>query len=139
QPMLATGLEGDPNAGVSLPYIAGSVVRGAVIGLFLQHNSQKDLAVAERDLFFNDQVRFLNAYPLVEVSNNELPKRSLPTPLSWHKEKDGKEIYGGEDADRNIYDFAKTNAKKEDPNGEKQFKGLNARFFAFKDATSSHV
>lgn len=128
QPMLATGLEGDPNAGVSLPYVPGSVLRGAVIGLFLQDNSQTDLAVAERDLFFNEKVCFLNAYPLVEIPSNPIPKRSLPIPFSWHKEKDQTEDVGA-----GFYDFARTKNELENP------KGLAAKFFAFKDATSINV
>lgn len=139
QPMLATGLEGDPNAGVSLPYIPGSVLRGAIIGLFLQNTAQADLAKTERKLFFSDDVCFLNAYPLVEVAKYESPKRSLPTPLSWHKEKDGTEKGGEDELDRTIYDFAKTTAKAQDAKGEKQFKGLSAKFFAFKESLGSNV
>jgi hypothetical protein len=47
-----------------------------------------------RDLFFNDTVRYLNVYPLVA------DQRSLPVPLSWHKEKDAEEVEGEE-----FYDF----------------------------------
>src|SRR6266853_1634635 len=103
EPMLATGLEGDPNAGVSLKYVAGSVLRGAVIGLYLrdkrtklnlQGNVELDLSnESERSLFFNGKVLYLNAYPQSEG------KRSLPVPLSWLKEKDT-------DAHKNFFDFS---------------------------------
>ena len=141
QPMLATGLEGDPNAGVSMPYIAGSVLRGAVISRFL-NNTQPDLAFAERDLFFNEKVCFLNAYPLVEIF--EAPKRSLPTLLSWHKVKDEEE-----EKNNNFYDFSNITPEKvneelnrnksDDEKDNKQFKGLTTRFIAFIDATGSNV
>lgn len=111
QPLLATGLEGDANIGISLNYIAGSVLRGAIVGLSPKKN---DIARQERDLFFNGKVKFLNAYPLINSV------RALPVPLSWQRHKDEKEEDG-----KNFKDFSK--AEK-----EKDHKNLSNPFFAFK-------
>lgn len=114
EPMLATGLEGDPNAGVSLKYIPGSVLRGVVIGFYLRNKNIAELSLdpCERDLFINGRVCYLNTYP---ESNG---KRSLPTPISWQKEKDT-------DQNKNFFDFS---WKKRDC---KQYKDLGSAFFVF--------
>lgn len=128
EPMLCVGLEGDPNAGVSLKYIPGSVLRGAVIG---KYGKILDAAVKkERELFFDGTVRYLNAYPVVEG------KRSLPVPLSWHIEKDTEEIENGR-----FYDFVRCDEKiwknpNSDDNKIKNPKSLNANFFTFKDSAT---
>ncbi len=118
EPMLCVGLEGDPNAGVSLKYIPGSVLRGAIIG---KYGKILDAAtVKERKLFFDGSVRYLNAYPLVKS------KRSLPVPLSWHIEKDEEEIKGCE-----FYDFVRADkAQLKNP------KGLSISFFAFENTST---
>lgn len=141
EPMLATGLEGDPNTGISMHYIAGSVLRGAIIKLYQNDRRKTDKSFeidsandVIRNLFFNGKVCFLNAYPLVKTGQYDDPKRSFPIPFSWHKEKDQEEKQG-----KNCYDFAKTSAQEVDPNGEKQFKGLNGRFFAFKDNSGNNI
>lgn len=122
EPLLATGLEGDPNAGVSLKYVPGSVLRGAVIGLYLrdkkaklnlQGNVELELSNdSERNLFFNGRVLYLNAYPQSDGN------RSLPTPLSWQKEKDT-------DAHNAFCDF---NWRHRD---NRQYKDLGSPFFVF--------
>ncbi len=127
EPLLATGLEGDPNAGVSLKYVAGSVLRGAVIGLFLrdkkatlnlQGNVQLDLSnEGERSLFLSGKILFLNSYPQAEG------KRSLPIPLSWLKEKDTE-------ANSSFCDF---NLKERD---SKQYKDLGSPFFVFTNSAT---
>ena len=126
QPMLATGLEGDPNAGVSLYYIPGSVLRGAIIGLYLRNKGGKELSLSndERRLFFDGTVRYLNSYPLVVV--REEPVRSLPVPLGWQKLKDREEA-------EDFFDFALTTPVEQDPKGKEQFKNLSSPFFVFKD------
>jgi CRISPR-associated protein Csx10 len=122
EPMLATGLEGDPNAGVSQPFIAGSVLRGAIIKLYQNKNGKIDAAETEAgNLFFNGRVCFLNAYPLVSINRDE-EIRSFPVPISWHKVKDQTEENG-----KPCFDFAIE--RKDDT----QYKGLNTKFFAFKD------
>lgn len=78
---LFTALEGDPNSGVSFPYIPGSVLRGALIHKYRATNAFDPAADATRQLFFNGTTRFLNAYPVVHDALGE------PTPKTWHHVK----------------------------------------------------
>lgn len=86
QPVLATSFQGDPNSDVSYSYLPGSMIRGALIGRYLQrHQPQNtDILTDEtvRQLFFNGSTRYLNAYL---YSQNQ--RRTLPLPKSWIKEK----------------------------------------------------
>lgn len=79
EPLLATGLEGDPNAGISLPYVAGSLLRGVAIGRYQGTKEASDSAF--RRLFLDGTTRFLNGYPIVAG------QRSLPCPRSLMKDK----------------------------------------------------
>lgn len=81
--VLATAPGGDPNTDESLPYIPGSLIRGAIIARYLANggDSQSD---AFTQLFLDGSVRYLNAYPLGEES----PVRTLPAPYCWVQEKD---------------------------------------------------
>ena len=84
EPLLATALEGDPNSSVSLPFIPGSMLRGALIARHLAHTSIPDAAgdpTCHR-LFFDGHTRYLHAYPLDRKRN-----RTLPTPRAWKVEK----------------------------------------------------
>lgn len=84
EPLLATELQGDPNSAVTTPFIPGSALRGAIIGRYLdQHHAIDDFAKNQltRQLFLNGQTCYLNAHPL---NHNH---RTLPTPISWNKEK----------------------------------------------------
>jgi CRISPR-associated protein Csx10 len=85
EPVLATALDGDPNSAVSLPYIPGSMVRGALVAHYLAQNPTADLAADPkgRKLFLNEQTRYLNAYPVI----GQARRRALPTPLSWKVQK----------------------------------------------------
>lgn len=86
QPLLATSFQGDPNSDVSFSYIPGSMLRGALIGLYMRQEGLNDLDLGNtkiRQLFFDpDHTRYLNAY--LEDSAGQ---RTLPTPKSWFKEK----------------------------------------------------
>jgi len=84
EPLLATALEGDPNSSVSLPFIPGSMLRGALIARYLAHTSIPDVAANPtcRHLFFDGHTRYLHAYPLDRVG-----KRTLPTPRAWKVKK----------------------------------------------------
>lgn len=96
EPLLATSIAGDPNSGVSYPYIPGSVVRGAVVGAYLQNKGLSTLDAGDEEaqrLFFDAQTRCLNAYP-TSVDR----RRCLPTPRSWFKIKGDKHSL--------IYDYA---------------------------------
>lgn len=76
-------LTGDPNSAVSYPFIPGSVIRGMMIGRFVQSQRKQDThfqldATGEYShLFFSSQTRYLNAYPIIDG------KRSLPVPATW--------------------------------------------------------
>ena len=118
EPALVTDLEGDPNSGVSFPYLPGSTLRGVVIAKYQQAHGIKDLAgdPHARRLFFDGTTRYLNAYPL-----DRLDKRTAPMPLSLHREK------GQEDL---IQDFASENPSE----GEgQQWQTVNTPFCMFSD------
>jgi CRISPR-associated protein Csx10 len=126
EPLLATGLEGDPNAGVSQNYVSGSVLRGAIIGLYLRDENKKqlDLTDGERRLFFDGTVHFLDSYQLANTENGEV--RSLPTPLAWQEEKDAD--------DNSFRNFCVTDRVE-------NYKNLGNPFFAFEsdDFTTSNT
>lgn len=85
EPALVTALEGDPNSAVAFDYIPGSVIRGAVIGLFMRQHGDLNVADdATRRVFFSPDTQYLNAYPVVNGA------RSLPVPKSWSVEKGQK-------------------------------------------------
>jgi CRISPR-associated protein Csx10 len=89
--LLMTAVESDPNSAVSLSYVPGSALRGALVGRYLTDYEEDDLAAdAEaRKLFFDAHTRYLNAYPV-----DDKGKRTLPTPNAWKKRKgDGGDAY----------------------------------------------
>lgn len=103
QPLLATSFQGDPNSDVSYPYIPGSIIRGALISRYLKLPGKQNLDIVadgiSRRLFFDGTTRYLNAYP-----NSQENLRSLPTLLSWRKEK-GKELKDAKDK-IDVYDWS---------------------------------
>ena len=97
---------GDENSRVSLDYIPGNTIKGAVIQQYLMQNSigEEEMQDADsnvRKLFFSDAVRFLNAYPYDEAFTDH--PRSLPVPFSWFVEKKDKE---NQNNNRAVWDFA---------------------------------
>lgn len=86
QPVLAAHPgAGDENSSETYPFIPGSVLRGALIGRYLELHPGVDISRAAPGSprpFFDGSCRFLNGYPL---STEGL--RMLPAPLSWRKEK----------------------------------------------------
>lgn len=120
EPLMATGLEGDPNSNVTLDYIPGSVIRGALIGHYLNDKSKRELAFDgnERELFFDGSVRYLNAYPLIRLSLDEV--RSLPTPLSLYAKK-------GAEPGATVHDLSYQSLK--DAFGDEQSKQVSLPFF----------
>jgi len=95
EPTLVTAIQGDPNEGVAFDYIPGSTLRGAIIKKYLRTNHLTELDSADphiRRLFIDGTTSYLNGYPL-----DSLDKRTLPTPLSWHREKGNEQ---------EIFDFA---------------------------------
>ncbi len=103
QPFLATSFQGDPNSDVSYPYIPGSMIRGALIGRYLQRNGLQDADILNnetvRRLFFDGNARYLNAY-----ISSQKEKRTFPALLSWRKEK-GEELKKEGDG-ITVYDFS---------------------------------
>lgn len=86
QPLLIGQLgAGEENSAISFNYIAGSTIRGALIGRYMERNGVKvDLTdEAMRRLFFTNAVSYLNSYPQDETGN-----RTLPTPRSWRVESE---------------------------------------------------
>lgn len=114
QPILATSLQGDPNSDVSHSYILGSMVRGMLIGRYLQRHGVKttdDILDSQRfpdikRLFFDTQkTRYLNAYP-ADIEQ----KRTLPVPRSWYKNKD----VTFSDKPETVFDFSKISVDERD-------------------------
>ena len=94
-PLLVTGANGgDPNSEIGLPYVPGSVLRGALAWRYLAVNGKADDQF--RRLFLRGAVRFLHAYPV--ASNGQ---RTLPAPLTWHKPKDATPATAVSDFARN--------------------------------------
>lgn len=103
-PLLATQLSaGEENSSKSFNYIPGSMLRGALINLYLrERRAQKQgtydpaLDPVCRRLFFDGTNCYLNAYP---VDNNFY--RTIPKPLSWYMKKEELEDDNG-----TVYDLA---------------------------------
>lgn len=104
EPLLATQLgAGEENSSQSSCFIPGSMLRGALVNLYLKMRKAQGREVVDpaidpdcRRLFFEGATCYLNAYPVV---GNSL--RTLPKPLSWYMEKEELESDEG-----TIYDFA---------------------------------
>lgn len=99
QPLLVTQPgAGEENSATAYHFVPGSVLRGAVIGRYLQEHRVADAAQDPtcRHLFFDGAVRYLNAYPL-----DRLGQRMLPKPLSWRVNKVDRD-----NPSAVIYDFA---------------------------------
>jgi len=101
EPVLVTQVgSGDPNSAVGFDFIPGTVIRGALIGRYLQRRNEDKVDATDEDfrrLFFDGNVRFLNAYP----AETRTEVRTLPTPLSWRR---------GKDEDYPIYNIALDNS-----------------------------
>jgi CRISPR-associated protein Csx10 len=106
-PLLVAGVHyGDENSRISLDYVPGSTIKGAVISQFLRNNKLDNDVMHKSDsdarkVFFDDKVRFLNAYPYTDVFPGY--PRALPVPASWYIEKSDKE---NQNDDRQVWDFA---------------------------------
>lgn len=85
EPLLATSLQGDPNSSVSLTYVPGSLLRGALIQHYIHKYTLGDRLLEDenaRRLFFDGGTRYLHAYPLSEQG-----QRTLPVPRSLLRRK----------------------------------------------------
>ncbi|MBL8170419.1 MAG: hypothetical protein JNJ50_19830 [Acidobacteria bacterium] len=114
EPVLANAIGGDPNSAQSLPFIPGALVRGALIRLYQEDKKLTALDAGDADsevrrLFFNDQTRYLHAYPVVDSDI----RRALPAPLGWQTYK---RLEAGESVnDRVLFDlsYEKRNSNKQ--------------------------
>jgi len=119
EPGLFTALEGDPNSGVSFPFIPGSVLRGALIHKYRGANKINPADDAARRLFFNGATRFLNGYPVADNAP------SAPTPRAWqHVKRD----------EANVSD-----ATIETLDDKKQWAELSAPFAIRQDANAKTI
>lgn len=89
EPVLANSLAGDSNSARSLPFIPGSLIRGALVASYLREHDQpsnKEQMADFRRLFLTTETRYLHAYLL-----SDRGQRAYPTPLSWKVQK-GEEV-----------------------------------------------
>lgn len=112
QPLLVTGLEGDPNTKTAVDYIPGSVMRGVLIERYLASQGRSELDARdpdERRRFLTDATRYLNAYPVIGG------RRGLPTPKSLRKQKlDVDRTKSEAEVGTNIYDLSCLGASPRD-------------------------
>ncbi len=103
QPLLATSFKGDPNSDVSYSFIPGSMIRGGLIGRYMQQHQLSELDLSKdtvKYLFFDAKSTcYLNAYLLSQQGN-----RTLPVPRSWFKDKDAE--LRDESTEITVYDFS---------------------------------
>ncbi|PJF38835.1 MAG: hypothetical protein CUN55_16130, partial [Phototrophicales bacterium] len=141
EPAIFAALEGDPNSAVTYPYIPGSVIRGMIIGRFIQsqrtQNKHFELEANGQysHLFFSPQTRYLNAYPLIKG------KRSLPVPTTWMIPK----YKTSDEASLHIADTAYA-SKQENGNKASKLKSLsgftvveNGKAYVYKPKTTINV
>jgi CRISPR-associated protein Csx10 len=121
EPLLATGVFGEPNSAVSLPFVPGSMICGALAAAYLRNvpttvytDDETVRPVQQgaddpvfRRMFLDGATRFLHAYPLIEE------RRALPVAMSWYEEK--------EDTTCKVYDFLLAPYSIKDP---KPLRGL---------------
>lgn len=133
EPALVTALAGDPNTAASFDYLPGSVLRGALISVYMRQNGLKALSdedpVAQR-LFLNGQTQYLNGY----LQDRE-GQRSLPRPLAWQQDKEDQQK-ATEENPAPVLDFA-YEAPEDDP--EKQWKSAKKPFFSFVKTKSDTI
>ena len=96
-PLLVTGLGGHPGSARTLPYIPGSVLRGAVARALGDPGTGAERLAEFRQLILDGRVCYLNAYPVASE------RRSLPVPLSFRIPKDQPQ---GPDGSLKVFDLA---------------------------------
>ncbi len=95
---------GDANQLTTAGYIPGTVLRNTLATDYIKENKLSDKAALDetcRRLFFDDQIRFLNAYPV-----NRKSQRTLPTPISWYAGKENLADFHNRDIPLPIFDFS---------------------------------
>jgi CRISPR-associated protein Csx10 len=120
--VLVARLAGDANTVISNQYLPGSVLRGALLKNYCHDHNIRNIDCRNeslRKIFFSNNTRFLNGYPV------EAGKRSLPVPRSWQTEKGEKSP---------IYDFS---VKR--PANVAQWKAIGSPFFVFSGTGKSLI
>lgn len=85
EPLLAGQAQtNEQNSRISLPFIPGSMVRGALIRRYIAGSTLDAADDIAQQLFLNGEVCYLNAYPAHPANNS----RMLPKPLSWFVRKE---------------------------------------------------
>jgi CRISPR-associated protein Csx10 len=106
-PLLATDIEGEPNSAISHSYIPGSLLRGALVSLYLGNEGRGRRAfdaVADseaRAIFVTNETRFLHAYPISESG-----QRALPLSFAWRYNKE--DHHTEEDKYWKVYDLSRS-------------------------------
>lgn len=123
QPLLVTQVVSqEENSSISMDYIPGSAIRGAMANMFFKSHAQDEVQQRKsfmRDVFFDGGVYFLNAYPLSSDG-----RRVLPKPLSWRVDKEKRD-----DSSTTIFDYALIGP--DDRNLPKQTSLVNGAFFQY--------
>jgi CRISPR-associated protein Csx10 len=86
EPAILTAIDGEPNSAVSYDFIPGGVMRGFFIGEAMRQYNLHEIDPTDEApcrLFFSNQTRYLNLYPVING------RRSLPVPASWRVKKYG--------------------------------------------------
>lgn len=86
-PAVLTGLDGNPDSARTLEHVPGSVVRGAIARALGDPGNDPQRLARFRELVLSGRVRYLDAYPVADG------RRSLPTPVSWRREKYGETVH----------------------------------------------
>ncbi|MDD3925070.1 MAG: hypothetical protein PHT33_00250 [bacterium] len=84
-PAIITALGGDPNSSLSLPFIPGAAVRGAMAKILGDPGTDVSKQQEFYNLVLSGTVRYLHAYPA------QSDRRALPMPVSVRREKDMQE------------------------------------------------
>ena len=86
-PVIASSLERDANSARSLPYLPGSMLRGAVARALGDPDRNEERRARFEELVLSGQVCYLNAYP------TSASGRALPTPAGLRMEKYGDRFH----------------------------------------------
>ncbi len=81
EPTLVTSLQGDPNSAVAFDYLPGSVLRGVLIGKYLEYLGSKSVDTSDstlRRLFFDGTTRYLSLCPGSEKRTMKTISSILP-------------------------------------------------------------
>lgn len=100
EPALLPSAAGDPNTVVTRQEVYGSVILGAAAGHYLRQTGKSPEAAEFRHAFLDGGLRFLTAYPEIQVENQD-PQRTIPIPHSVRKFKEGADS----PEDERILDF----------------------------------